>query len=99
MLHRSETWPVIVRKENEVAIQCAEIRVVRWMCGIKLKDRVSNKEMKERLEIDDISRYCCKTGYDGVGMYCERKTMTGCRIVWSMIWRAPDQEVDQRGFR
>jgi len=29
MLHRSETWPV--RKENEVALQRAEMRMVRWM--------------------------------------------------------------------
>jgi len=34
MLHGSETWPV--RKENEVALQRAEMRLVRWMCGIKL---------------------------------------------------------------
>ena len=30
MLHGSETWPV--RKENEVALQWAEMRMVRWMC-------------------------------------------------------------------
>jgi len=35
--HRSETWPV--RKENEVALQRAEMRIVRWMSGIKVKDR------------------------------------------------------------
>ena len=37
MLHGSETWPV--RKENEVAIQLAEMRMVRWMCDLKLHDR------------------------------------------------------------
>ena len=35
MLHGSETWPV--RKENVVALQRAEMRMVRWMCGIKLR--------------------------------------------------------------
>ena len=39
MLHGSETWPV--RKEDEVALQWAEMRMVRWMCGIKLKDKSS----------------------------------------------------------
>jgi len=29
MLHGSETWPV--RKENEVALQWAEMRMVRWI--------------------------------------------------------------------
>jgi len=34
MLHGSETWPV--RKENEVALQQAEMRMVRWMCNVKV---------------------------------------------------------------
>ena len=36
MLHGSETWPV--SKENVVALQRAEMRMVRWMCGVQLKD-------------------------------------------------------------
>ena len=43
MLHGSETWPV--RKEGEVALQSSEMRMVRWMCAIKVT---------ERLGIDDI---------------------------------------------
>jgi len=53
MLHGSETWPL--RKENVVALQRAEMRMVRWMCGIKLKDRLPSKELRERLGIDDIA--------------------------------------------
>jgi len=52
MLHRSETWPV--RKENEVALQRAEMRMVRLMCNVKVRDRVPSKELRERLGIDDI---------------------------------------------
>jgi len=52
MLHGSETWPV--RKENEVAIQWAEMRMVRWMCDINVKDRVPSKKFRGRLGIDDI---------------------------------------------
>ena len=51
MLHGSETWPV--RKENEVALQRAEMRMVRWMCNVKVKD-IPSKELRERLGIDDI---------------------------------------------
>jgi len=46
MLHGSETWPV--RKKNEVALQQAEMRMVRWMCGVKLQDRVPSKGLRER---------------------------------------------------
>jgi len=52
MLHGSETWPV--RKESEVALQRAEMIMVRWMCGVKLQDRVLSKELRGRLGLDDI---------------------------------------------
>jgi len=51
-LHGSETW--LVRKKNEVALQRAEMRMVRWMCGIKLQDRVLSKGLRERLGLDDM---------------------------------------------
>jgi len=43
-----------MRKENEVALRRAEMRIVRWMCGVKLKDRFPSRELRERLRIDDI---------------------------------------------
>ena len=52
MLHGSETW--LVRKENEVALERAEMRMVRWMCNVQVKDTVPSKELRERLGIDDI---------------------------------------------
>jgi len=42
MLHGSKAWPV--RKENAVALQRGEMRMVRWMCNVKVKDRVPSKE-------------------------------------------------------
>jgi len=45
MLYRSETWPVT--KENEVALQLAEMRMIRWMCDVKVKDRVPSKEIRQ----------------------------------------------------
>ena len=35
VLHGSESWSV--RKENEVALQQAQMRMVRWMCDINDK--------------------------------------------------------------
>jgi len=52
MLHGSKTCPV--RKENEVALQRAEMRMVRRVCNVKVKDRVPGMELSERLGIDDI---------------------------------------------
>jgi len=52
MLHRSETWPV--RKENEVTLLWAEIKMVRWMCDFKVKDRIPSIELRKRLGLDNI---------------------------------------------
>jgi len=52
MLHGSETWPV--RKENKAALQWAEIRMVRWMSDVKVKNRDPIKELRDRLGIYDI---------------------------------------------
>jgi len=38
-----------------VALQQAEMRMVRWMCGINPKDRLRSKELRERLGVDDIA--------------------------------------------
>jgi len=32
-----------------VTLQRAEMRMVRWMCDVKVKDRVPSKELRERL--------------------------------------------------
>jgi len=45
MLHGSETWHV--RKDNEVALQLAEMTMVRWMLDIKAKNRVPSKEFRD----------------------------------------------------
>jgi len=42
--------------------------MVRWMCNVKVKDRVPSKELRERLGIDDS---------DGMRMCCEKKTLIG----------------------
>jgi len=37
-----------VRKENEVALQRAEMRMVKWMCNVKLEDRVPSKGVERK---------------------------------------------------
>ena len=58
-----------------MALQWAQMGMVRWMCAVKLQDRVPSKGLRERLGLDDISRYYSKTGCDGMGMCCQKKTM------------------------
>ena len=37
-----------------MALQQAEMRMVRWMCGVKLQDRIPSKGLSERLGLHDI---------------------------------------------
>ena len=51
MLHGSGTWRSWpVRKENDVAHQRAEIRMIRWMCDINVKDIVP-RETENRIRL------------------------------------------------
>jgi len=95
MLHGSETWPV--RKENVVALQRAEMRMVRWMCGSKLKDRLSSKELRERLGIDDIALVLQQNGLRWYGHVLRKHDDDWVKNAWSMKLRVQDQEEDQRG--
>jgi len=40
------------KKENEMALQKAEIRMIRWMCRLRLRD---NAALRQRLETEDIA--------------------------------------------
>ena len=73
MLHGSETWPV--KKKNEVALQRAEMRMVRWMCGVKLPDKVPSKGLRDRLGLDDIISVLQQNRLRWYGHVCEKKTM------------------------
>ena len=43
-----------MKKENELTLQWAEMGMIRWMCGVKITDRFSSSELRERLGIDNI---------------------------------------------
>jgi len=80
MLH--ETWPV--RKKNDVALQRAEIRMVRWMCDIKVKDRVTSQELRERLGIDDIISLLQQNRLRWHGHVLRKEDSDQVKNVWSM---------------
>jgi len=97
MLHGSETWPV--RKDNVVALQRAEMRMVRWLCGVKLKEKLPSKELRERLGIDDIALVLQQNRLRWYGHVlqiedddCVKKCME-----YEVEGPRVDQEEDQRG--
>ena len=81
MLHGSETWPV---RKNDVLLQRAEMRMVRWMYNVKVKDRVSSKELRERLGIDYVILILQQNRLRWYGLCCEKRTLIALRNVWNM---------------
>ena len=53
MVYGSETWPI--RVEDVALLVRTERMMVRWMCGVSLKDRVPSVELLERLHIVDVA--------------------------------------------
>src|SRR5664279_5657489 len=53
MIYGSETWAM--RVEDMQRLERAERMMIRWMCGVTLKDRNSNEELRERLGIVSMS--------------------------------------------
>ena len=47
-----KTWPV--KKENELTRQFTEMKMIRWICSVKVTDRFICSELRERLGIDNI---------------------------------------------
>ena len=52
MIYDSETWAVDT--EQELRLEREEMRMVRWMCGVSLRERKTNVELRERLGIEKI---------------------------------------------
>ena len=50
-LHGGERWRM---KKERLILQRTEMRMIRWMCGIAVTDRVTCDELRERLGIGDI---------------------------------------------
>ena len=53
MVYGSETWPM--KKEDLSRLERAERWMMRRMCGVTLRDRVSSRELYDRLGLDSVS--------------------------------------------
>ena len=52
MIYGSETWAV--NAELEAKLEIAELRMMRWMCGVSLREK-TNAELRESMGIEKIS--------------------------------------------
>jgi hypothetical protein len=53
LVYGSETWPMKV--DDMHRLERTERMMVRWMCGVSLKNRVSNEELNRRLAVEQVA--------------------------------------------
>jgi hypothetical protein len=53
MLYGAKCWPT---KRRHVQLSVTEIRMLRWICGHKRRDRIQNDDIRERLEVTPVEK-------------------------------------------
>ncbi|XP_023239853.1 uncharacterized protein LOC111638386 [Centruroides sculpturatus] len=54
MLYGAETWAITRTQERKMEV--AEIRMLRWMCGVSRKDRIRNEFIRGSVKVGPLSR-------------------------------------------
>ena len=52
MIYGSETWAMTMEISNR--LERTEKQMVRWMCGVQLRDRVPSEELRERMGQEQV---------------------------------------------
>jgi len=58
-----------LKTENELALHRTEMRMIRWMCGVRLRYKLSCVEVKRQLGIEDIASGETETDCNGMDMF------------------------------
>ena len=53
LVYGSETWPV--KTDVMHSLERTERMMVRWMCGVSLKNRVASEELNRRLDVEGVA--------------------------------------------
>ena len=80
-MHGSETCPMKV--EHEVKLNCTQMSIIRWTCGVKLNERKKTKGLRELLGLERISLMIKKNRlkWFGLDMLIEKMISTGSNVV------------------
>ncbi len=52
LLYGSETWPI--KAGDNLKLKRNDMKMIRWICGVNLSDRLASEELRKRLRIEDI---------------------------------------------
>ena len=73
-IYGSETWAV--NAEQEAKLERAEMRMVRWLCGVSMREK-TNAELRESMDIEKISDVMRRSRLRWMGHVLRRRGMIG----------------------
>ena len=84
MLYGSECWALKRKHEHKMAV--AEMRMLRWMCGHTIKDRIYNDHIRERVGVTSIAEKMVESRLRWFGHVQRRELDEPVRTVDQMVW-------------
>ena len=84
MLYGSECWAL--KRKHEHKMEVAEMRMLRWMCGHTIKDRIYNDHIRERVEVTSIAEKMVENRLRWFGHIQRRGLDEPVRTVDQMVW-------------
>jgi hypothetical protein len=99
LVYGSETWALKVSDTQQ--LERTERMMVRWMCGVSLKDRKSSQELLDRLGIVGVAERMVRSRLRWFGHVEHKVLMIGCRSAGIYLLRVlgVEPEVERPGWR
>ena len=83
MMYGSETWPI--KKAQERKLEVAEMRMLRWMCGVTRRDRIRNEHIRGTVKVLEVSKKIQQRRLQWFGHVMRRQENHVCRRVMDMM--------------
>ncbi len=93
MLYATETLPLASRHVRK--LDTIEMKICRWTCGRTRKDHVRNDDIRNRLEVENISVMCKKSHLRWYGHVKRRDPGYVGRYILERILRERESTGDQ----
>ena len=83
MLYGSECWTL--KRKHEHKMDVAEMRMLKWICGHTIKDRIYNDHIRERVGVTLIAEKMVESRLRWFGHVQRRELDEPVRIVKQMV--------------
>ena len=82
LLYSSETWPM--KRAQERRMEVAEMRMLRWMCGVTRRDRIKNAYIRGTVKVTEITKKMQERRLRWFGHVMRKEEESVCRRVMNM---------------